>query len=149
MYLGEQFEEDGGRRDVHVGIDLAAPAGEPVHAFYAGTIFRLGDNALPYDYGPTIITRHTWLDQTVYALHGHLSRESLERWSPGEAFAAGAVLSHVGTREVNGGWNPHLHFQLRLLEPETHDLPGAVSVADRSWALRAFPDPRLVLGPLY
>ena len=55
----------------------------------------------------------------------------------------------MGTREVNGGWNPHLHFQLSLLEPETHDLPGAVSVADRSWALRAFPDPRLVLGPLY
>ena len=137
------------RRGVQARLDLAAPAGEPVRAFCPGTIFRLGDNALPYDYGPTIITRHTWLGQTVYALHGHLSRESLQRWSPGDAFEAGEVLGHVGSREVNGGWNPHVHFQLSLLVPETHDLPGAVNVADRDWALSAFPDPRLVLGPLY
>ena len=34
MYEGEQFMAD--RRDVHVGVDLAGPVGEPVHAFYAG-----------------------------------------------------------------------------------------------------------------
>lgn len=147
MYLGEQFVDGG--RDVHMGIDLAAPAGEPVLAFYAGTVFLLGDNALPFDYGPTLITRHRWLDQTVYALHGHLSRESLARWSPGDIFEAGDELGQVGSAEVNGGWNPHLHFQLSLLEPTTHDLPGAVSEAGRAWARRAFPDPRLVLGPLY
>ena len=147
MYLGEQFTE--GQLDVHVGIDLAAPAGEPVHAFYEGTVFSLGDNALPYDYGPTIITRHTWRGQTVYALHGHLSRESLHRWSPGDRFTAGETLGWLGAKAVNGGWNPHLHFQLSLIAPDTHDMPGAVSVADRPWALRVFPDPRLVLGPLY
>jgi len=147
MYLGPQFAQ--GQRDVHVGIDLAAPEGEPVRAFFPGTVFKLGDNAAPYDYGPTLITRHAWLGQVVYALHGHLSRESLTRRGPGDAFETGDVLGHVGSLEVNGGWNPHLHFQLSLLEPSTHDLPGAVSVADRAWALRAFPDPRRVLGPLY
>nr|ACU26438.1 membrane protein [uncultured bacterium HF186_75m_14K15] len=147
MYLGEQFSE--GRRDIHVGIDIAAPAGEAVYAFYAGSIFKLGDNALPYDYGPTIITRHRWLDQEVFALHGHLSRGSLSRWSEGERFEAGERLAEVGSREVNGGWNPHLHFQLSLVVPETHDLPGAVGDADMPWALSAFPDPRCVLGPLY
>lgn len=147
MYAGEQFAE--GRRDVHVGVDLAAPQGAPVHAFYRGTIFRLGDNALPYDYGPTLITRHEWLNQTVFALHGHLSRESLGRWSPGDAFEAGEVLGWLGGREVNGGWNPHVHFQLCLAEPETHDLPGALSEGDLDWGLAVFPDPRLVLGPLY
>jgi hypothetical protein len=29
------------------------------------------------------------------------------------------------------------------------DLPGAVSDADREAALAIYPDPRLVLGPLY
>ena len=147
MYLGDQFVE--GQRSVHVGVDIAAPVGDPVQSFYAGTIFALTDNALPYDYGPTIITRHQWLGQVVFALHGHLSRACLSRWAPGDAFEAGAVLAEVGDRDINGGWNPHLHFQLCRFEPETCDLPGAVSLADRAWARTAFPDPRLVLGPLY
>jgi len=146
MYLGEQFE---GVRNIHMGIDIGCPAGEPVYAFWAGTIHKLGDNALPYDYGPTIITRHTWLGQVVFALHGHLSRSSLARWSEGDAFDAGAKLATVGERTENGGWNPHLHFQLACNEPTTHDLPGAVSAAQRAQALRDYPDPRLVLGPLY
>jgi peptidoglycan LD-endopeptidase LytH len=147
MYAGEQFQED--QRDIHVGVDIAAPVGEPVYAFYGGTIFKLGDNALPYDYGPTIITRHRWLEQTVYALHGHLDRSSLTRWSVGDTFSAGALLARVGSQSENGGWNPHLHFQLCLFAPETHDLPGVVCQRDRLWARAAFPDPRLVLGPLY
>ena len=146
MYEGEQFE---GIRNIHVGIDIGTPAGEAVLAFYPGSIFKLGDNNLPYDYGPTIITRHQWLGQTVYALHGHLSRASLAMWQEGDTFAMGATLAHVGASTENGGWNPHLHFQLSLIEPTTHDLPGAVSAADRQWARRAFPDPQQVLGPLY
>jgi len=146
MYKGAQFE---GIRNIHVGIDIGCPAGEPVLAFYGGTIHKLGDNALPYDYGPTIITRHEWLGQVVYALHGHLSRTSLGRWREGDAFSAGAQLGTVGEAHENGGWNPHLHFQLSLVRPATHDLPGAVSAADRAQALRDYPDPRLVLGALY
>lgn len=146
MYEGEQFD---GIRNIHVGIDIAAPAQESVHAFFKGSIFKLGDNNLAYDYGPTIITRHEWLGQTVYALHGHLSRSSLLSWKEGDCFQSGDVLAHVGTEQENGGWNPHLHFQLSLIKPETHDLPGAVAATDLQWALGAFPDPRLVLGPLY
>ena len=147
MYLGEQFQAD--QRNLHIGIDLAGPAGTPVDAFYAGTIFKLGDNALPYDYGPTIITRHIWLEQTIYALHGHLSKESLDIWKVGDSFESGSQLATLGTKEVNGGWNPHLHFQLSWIEPTTYDLPGTVNLNDRDAALSAFPDPRLVLGQLY
>ena len=110
---------------------------------------RLGDNAKPYDYRPTLITRHQWSDQVVFALHGHLSRTSLQRWSVGDAFDAGTVLGWLGHPDENGGWHPHVHFQLGFVEPDTHDLPGVVSEADRAWARRAFPDPRTVLGPLY
>ena len=147
MYAGDQFTE--GRRDIHVGIDIAAPVGEPVRAFYPGKIFLLGDNDRPYDYGPTIITQHRWLDQTVYTLHGHLSRASLAEWNQGDHFDAGTTIGWVGASTENGGWNPHLHFQLSLVTPTTYDLPGVVSQADREWALTAFPDPQLVLGSLY
>ena len=147
MYLGEQFVNTG--RDVHVGVDLAGPEGEPVHCFFEGQVFSLGDNARPYDYGPTIITRHEWSSQVVFALHGHLSRESIARWSMGDTVSAGDILGELGSSEVNGGWNPHVHFQLSLLEPTRCDLPGAVSEEDCEWALRAFPDPQIVLGRLY
>ena len=147
MYLGEQFTGD--QRDLHIGIDLAGPAGTSVRAFFGGCIFMLGDNALSYDYGPTIITCHTWNGQTLYALHGHLTRESLKRWRQGDVFEAGEELATLGDKDVNGGWNPHLHFQLSWIKPVTFDLPGTVNNRDRAAALRAFPDPRLVLGPLY
>ena len=147
MYLGSQFSA--GQRDIHMGIDIGAPAHSEVRAFYSGRIFKLGDNAAPYDYGPTIITEHHWLSQTIYALHGHLSRSSLRPWCEGDLFESGAVLGYLGQAEENGGWPPHLHFQLSLAQPDKHDLPGVVSKADRPWARTAFPDPRLVLGPLY
>ncbi len=146
MYKGEQFE---GIRNIHMGIDIGCPAGDAVFAFHGGTVFKLGVNPLPYDYGPTIITRHEWLGQVVFALHGHLALSSLDGWTAGDRFDAGARLATVGEAHENGGWNPHLHFQLSLVEPQTHDLPGAVSAADRDWARAAFPDPRLVLGALY
>jgi hypothetical protein len=44
---------------------------------------------------------------------------------------------------------PHVHFQLSSHPPDTHDMPGAVSIEDRPRALLDYPDPRLVLGPLY
>ena len=59
------------------------------------------------------------------------------------------VIAWIGDRHENGGWNPHLHFQLSLVRPEVADLPGAVSDADRAHALTLYPDPRLVLGSLY
>ncbi len=37
----------------------------------------------------------------------------------------------------------------RAVRPETHDMPGVVSPEDREQALRDYPDPRLVLGPIY
>ena len=94
MYLGEQFTGD--QRDLHIGIDLAGPAGTSSPCVFGGCIFMLGDNALSYDYGPTIITCHTWNGQTLYALHGHLARESLKRWRQGDVFEAGGRTCHLG-----------------------------------------------------
>ncbi|EOD36591.1 hypothetical protein EMIHUDRAFT_226078 [Emiliania huxleyi CCMP1516] len=51
-------------------------------------------------------------------------------------------------RRENGGWPPHVHYQLSMRRPRTHDLPGVVSFDDVTRAQDAFPDPRLVLGPL-
>ena len=43
----------------------------------------------------------------------------------------------------------HVHFQLSIEPPDTHDMPGAVTLEDRPKALVKYPDPRYVLGMLY
>jgi murein DD-endopeptidase MepM/ murein hydrolase activator NlpD len=146
MYDQELFS---GERNIHVGIDIAAPAGEPVMAFFDGDIFLFQDNDRTGDYGPTIITRHFLKGLSLYALHGHLSRSSLRNIRIGQKLRAGEVFAKIGDRDENGGWNPHLHFQLCLEEPKIADLPGVVSEADLAMAIKRYPDPRYVLGPLY
>ncbi|MBX7143898.1 MAG: peptidoglycan DD-metalloendopeptidase family protein [Oligoflexia bacterium] len=135
-----------GVRDIHVGIDIGCPIGTQVHAFFDGEIFLFGNNPAPGDYGYTLITKHTLNSVPVWALHGHLSEASISEKVRGSKIRAGQVIAWVGDRHENGGWNPHLHFQLSLVEPEKADLPGVVSSADREWALKIYPDPQLVLG---
>jgi murein DD-endopeptidase MepM/ murein hydrolase activator NlpD len=146
VYATELF---GGVRDIHVGIDIAGPVNTNVHAFFDGTLFLQGYNGAAGDYGYTIITRHVLDDIELFALHGHLSKSSLDLHGEGDPVRAGEVLGFLGDRHENGGWNPHLHFQLSYEKPTKPDMPGVVSDADRERALEIYPDPRLVLGPLY
>ena len=147
MYTEPQFSQS--VRNIHMGIDIAAPVGTSVHTFYEGEIFAIGVNALPQDYGPTIITRHELNGEPLYALYGHLSMDCLQSLHRGQKIVGGQRIGAIGAENENGGWNPHLHFQLSRVRPPAFDLPGVVSVEHRGWARRAFPDPRLVLGNLY
>jgi murein DD-endopeptidase MepM/ murein hydrolase activator NlpD len=149
MYDAALFRGPEGARTVHMGIDIGAPLGTAVHAFFAGEIFLVGNNEAEGDYGYTVITRHVLGAAELYALHGHLSARSVEGKAPGRKLEAGEILGWLGDRHENGGWNPHLHFQLSLERPETCDMPGVVTPAQRDRARALYPDPRLVLGPLY
>ncbi|MBT4066647.1 MAG: peptidoglycan DD-metalloendopeptidase family protein [Euryarchaeota archaeon] len=146
MYTQEIFD---GVRDLHIGIDIGAPVGEPIHAFGAGIIHSLGVNDEDGSYGPTIIIQHEYDGRPIWALYGHLSMESLEMVEVGKAVEEGQIIATVGDKSVNGGWAPHLHFQLSWEEPLENDMPGVVSRDDREWALEKYPDPRIVLGPIY
>ncbi|MDZ7771934.1 MAG: peptidoglycan DD-metalloendopeptidase family protein [Balneolaceae bacterium] len=146
MYLAPQYE---GRRNIHMGIDLWTRAGAPVYAFGRGEIAYLADHDQQGNYGPTIVTRHRVEDAPLWALHGHLSRGSLERWKPGDDVGRGALLARLGTEEENGGWVPHLHFQISREDPGEADMPGVVAEEEISEALRRYPDPRIILGEIY
>ena len=136
-------------RTVHVGLDIGGPAGTEVRAFADGEVIHAGYNRADGDYGHVVVTRHSLDGVDLYALFGHLGRMSLAKSPPGRRFVAGALLGRLGDETENGGWPPHVHVQLAWERPATHDLPGVVSRADRAAALLRFPDPRLVLGPLY
>ena len=146
MYNADIFE---GVRNIHMGVDIGGPVGTPCMAFADGEISHFGYNPEPGDYGHVIITKHNISGTTVWALYGHLDSTSVKDKSIGQIVNKGEVIAWFGARHENGGWEPHLHFQLSLLEPETHDLPGVVASGNRAQALLDYPDPRLVLGPIY
>ena len=139
----------GGIRNIHMGVDIGGPVGTPCMAFTSGEISHFGYNPEPGDYGHVVITKHNISGTTVWALYGHLDADSVKDKSVGQILNAGDTIAWFGARHENGGWEPHLHFQLSLLEPETHDLPGVVAPEDRVQALLDYPDPRLVLGSIY
>ena len=146
LYSTELFS---GERFLHIGIDIGAPVGTACMAFADGEISHFGYNPDDGDYGHVVITKHIIGGRSVWALYGHLSSESIEGKSVGQKVGRGETIAWFGPENQNGGWEPHLHFQLSLIEPRTHDLPGVVSSEDRIQALRAYPDPRIILGPLY
>ena len=146
LYSTELFS---GERFLHIGIDIGAPVGTACMAFADGEISHFGYNAADGDYGHVVITKHILDGTKIWALYGHLDSTSIEGKSVGQKINSGDVICWIGAHHENGGWEPHLHFQLSYQEPETHDMPGVVAPSDREEALQIYPDPRLVLGALY
>ena len=146
MYNTELFSDE---RSLHIGIDIGAPVGTPCMAFDDGEISHFGYNPADGDYGYVVITKHIVDGAQIWALYGHLDSGSIRDKQVGQKISKGEVSCWMGDKDENGGWDPHLHFQLSYIEPETHDMPGVVRPEDRTQALKDYPDPRLVLGPIY
>jgi len=136
------------RRTVHLGIDLFAEPGAPVSAPFDGTIHTFADNNAPFDYGPVIILRHETGDGAeFFTLYGHVSRESLSMLRVGDCVVRGQAFARLGSAAENGGWSPHLHFQIILdLLGLSTDFPGVAFASQRDVFTSLSPDPNLVLG---
>jgi len=136
-------------RTVHLGIDLFVEAGRPVLAPLDGVVHSVADNARPYDYGPTVILEHRLdgLPEPLYTLYGHLSRASIAGLSEGRSVRKGERIAAVGPCPENGGWPPHLHFQVILdLLDKKGDYPGVCAASAREVWKSLCPDPNLILG---
>lgn len=150
MYAAEIFKSSNFEpRNIHMGIDLAAPAGTEVFSSYQGRVFCQAVNSAPGDYGGTLILEHDLEGLKIWVLYGHLSPKSIANLKQGQIVLAGELIGKIGTKQENGGWNPHLHFQICLKQPACCDAPGVVSKSDHSAALQIYPDPRLILGEIY
>lgn len=99
------------RRTVHLGIDVFAPAGTPVHAPLPGRVRHLTYNADPLDYGHTLILEHDLDGLRFFTLYGHLAG-TLPALHPTGQVEAGQTIAHLGDWPENGGWAPHVHFQI-------------------------------------
>jgi murein DD-endopeptidase MepM/ murein hydrolase activator NlpD len=92
-----------GERGIHQGVDIAAPAGQPVHASADGIVLRAGEvtglgRAVYLAHGYGLVTRY-----------GHMSRVDVK---PGQRLKRGDVLGLVGNTGRSTGY--HLHYEVRL-----------------------------------
>jgi len=140
------------RRTIHLGIDLQVAPGSAVHAPLDGVVHAFANNRAPLDYGPVVILRHSYPGykgdaHDFFTLYGHLSTQALEQLRIGKEIARGEKFAEVGTPQENGGWAPHLHFQIitDLLEYGT-DFPGVARASERQVWMSLSPDPNLLLG---
>jgi len=87
--------------------------------------------------------------QEIFALYGHLSKESLELHINGEKKKKGEVVGWLGEESENGNWPTHLHYQLCIEDPGEPDMPGVVAKENLIPARERYPDPRILLGDIY
>ncbi|MEL8056227.1 MAG: peptidoglycan DD-metalloendopeptidase family protein [Pseudomonadota bacterium] len=135
-------------RKLHLGVDLFAPAGTPFRSPLDGRVHSFQNNDGDLDYGPTIILEHEPKDGlTFWTLYGHLSAESLTDLTLGKPVSRGDVLAELGDKTINGGWAPHLHFQIILdLQGRSGDFPGVCKVSEREEWAEICPSPYALLG---
>ncbi len=136
------------RRTVHLGIDLFTPSGTPIYAPLDGVVQAVAVNTAPLDYGPLVILRHSPPDgPEFFTLYGHLAREAFDALQPGRHIKRCQQFARIGNADENGGWAPHLHFQIitDLLDHRT-DFPGVAQASQRNVWTSLSPDPNLLLG---
>lgn len=136
------------RRTVHLAVDAFAPAGTPMYAPLQGVVFVAENRDTHLDYGGVIILRHqTPQGDPFYTLYGHLDPEFLDRLKPGDVVKKGEKFCRLGDPTMNGGWAPHVHFQLALTTQGIEaDWPG-VGDPDEMYLWRAVcPNPAALLN---
>ena len=157
--LFEQTGNDGPRwRTVHLGLDVWGPPGEAVHAPLQGTIHSFRQNSSHLDYGATVILQHEVsvsaiesaaapVSLTFFTLYGHLSADSLQELRVGQPVQQGEAFAKTGTPQDNGGWPPHLHFQVILdMLGYTGDFPGVAFPEEATTWASLCPDPATLAG---
>jgi 4-aminobutyrate aminotransferase-like enzyme/Ser/Thr protein kinase RdoA (MazF antagonist) len=147
------------RRTIHLGIDLFVEPGTVVRAPLDGTVHLIANNTAALDYGPLVILEHKAgsrsddqsreADEALgfFTLYGHLQTETLSKLKPGQKISRGEVFARVGHAGENGGWAPHLHFQIILdLLDLGADFPGVARASARAVWTSLSLDPNLLLG---
>ena len=102
-FFGPRRSPFNGGKEIHYGLDIAAPQGTPIYAAANGKViqatYRRGT-------GNVIIIDHGYSFKTLYA---HLSRLGVRK---GENVHKGQVIGYVGSTGLSTG--PHLHYEVHV-----------------------------------
>jgi 4-aminobutyrate aminotransferase-like enzyme/Ser/Thr protein kinase RdoA (MazF antagonist) len=134
-------------RTVHLGLDIWDVAETPVYAPLNGIIHSFKNNNQDRDYGGTIILEHRVSDNlTFYTLYGHLSVASLKGLNIGQIIQKGEQIATFGQPTENGGWPPHLHFQVMLdMLEEAGNFAGVAYPSEQNIWLSLCPNPAYLI----
>ena len=152
LYASSLFGTSGNptdeRRTIHLGLDLFVAPGTALRAPLDGVVHTVANNSAPFDYGPLVILRHQTSDgEEFFTLYGHLTRDTLAALKVGQRVAQGEQFAAVGATSENGGWPPHVHFQIIIdLLGLGADFPGVAYASQRSVWTSLSPDPNSLLG---
>jgi 4-aminobutyrate aminotransferase-like enzyme len=127
---------------------LFAAPGTPIRAPFDGVVHAVAINTAPLDYGPLVILRHKTADGLeFFTLYGHLARNTFNALQAGQRITRGQEFANIGDVHENGGWAPHLHFQVIVdLLDHRSDFPGVALESQRKVWTSLSPDPNLLLG---
>lgn len=136
------------RRTVHLGVDVFAPAGTPLHVPMDGEVVAIENRTGNLDYGGVIVLRHISPEgDAFHTLYGHLDPNCVDTLKPGDSVAKGGVFCHLGHIHQNGGWAPHLHMQLALtIDGIGDDWPGVCDPDDIDLWEAVCPNPAALLN---
>lgn len=116
VYTAPFFESvllTGKRRNVHLGLDLFAPAGTELFTPLPAKVVAATINPQPQDYGGLIMLEHEpEPGLRFWTLWGHLDHASVGMHRVGDRLEAGDLVARLGDFAENGGWVPHLHLQI-------------------------------------
>ncbi len=152
LYISPLFGADAGpleeRRTIHLGMDFFVESGTVVQAPLEGVVHVLANNTAPLDYGPLVILKHNVKDDgEFFTLYGHLATDTLPHLKIGQRIARGEKFARIGTVNENGGWPPHLHFQIILdMLDLGANFPGVAFASQRRVWTSLSPDPNLLVG---
>ena len=135
------------QRDIYDSFDLFESQTSSRRNIHLGIVHSFKDNTEPGSYGPTIIIKHTINEITFYTLYGHLSKQSLKNLHQGKAIKSGEVLACLGSSKENGGYAPHLHFQvIKEIGDNFGDFPGVCSKHEMEYYKQICPDPSFLIN---
>ena len=108
------IDEEGGRSDLHKGIDITKPGcgGTPVVASAGGTVIQAGDKG--NGYGNCVIIDHGGGISTLYAHNSSLAV------SVGDNVVQGQTISYIG--HTGYAYGDHCHFEVRVNGQHTNPL---------------------------
>jgi murein DD-endopeptidase MepM/ murein hydrolase activator NlpD len=111
----------GGNVSYHLGADIAAPEGTPIHATNEGVVRVAGQYPIK---GGLVVLDHGF---GVTSLYFHQSRIAVQ---VGDVVERGDVIGYVGTTGLSTG--PHLHWEMRI---------DGVPTDPMAWVDRHYPVP--------
>lgn len=144
------FNGDEEPRRLHLGLDIWGEVGTPIYNFFPAKVHSFAFNQNFGDYGATIILAYQIAGFSFHVLYGHLNLSAITPLKTGQNIAAGEKIATFGTKEENGFWPPHLHFQVILdMQNYVGDYPGVCSLSERNTYLANCPNPEVILSTTF